>query len=197
MQFWAATRVGYTPTLIVTYGGLRGEDRFYQNTDVWRHPLLSRFVPPHVLQPRSVRRLTAPASDHQPTLDAAANAHRLMERGVTVNIGAHGQREGLGTHWEIWSFAMGGMPPLQALETATRNPARYLGMERDLGSVERGKLADLLVLDGNPQSDIRVTDDIAYVIQNGRVFEAGSLDEVISGDSRLAPLYWEGETESQ
>jgi Tol biopolymer transport system component/imidazolonepropionase-like amidohydrolase len=191
LQFWPETGVGYTPTLVVTYGGLRGEDWFYQNEDVWRHGLLSRFVPPHVLEPRAVRRQLAPRTDYQPFIDAADNARKLMERGVLVNIGAHGQREGLASHWEIWGFAMGGMSPMQALATATINPARYLGLDGDIGSIEAGKLADLLVVDGNPLVDIRTTDDVAYVVLNGRVLEGGSLAETVTGDRTLAPFYWQ------
>ena len=133
----------------------------------------------------------APLSDYQPIRDSAANAKQLMERGVLVNIGAHGQREGLGSHWEMWGFVLGGMTPLQALHTATINPAKHMGFARDLGSVEAGKLADLLVIDGNPLQDIRVTDKIAYVVQNGRIYEGGTLAEKLTGQRKVAKWYWE------
>jgi imidazolonepropionase-like amidohydrolase/Tol biopolymer transport system component len=195
MQFWPATGVGYTPTLIVTFGGLRAEDWFYQESEVWKHPILSRYVPPHVLQPRSVRRQMAPPADHQAFRDSAGNAKRLMESGVLVNIGAHGQREGLGSHWEMWSFVLGGMSPMQALKAATINPARYMGLARDIGSIEAGKLADLLIVEGNPLEDIRVTDDIAYVVLNGRIYEGGTLAEKVTGERKLAPFYWSAASE--
>ena len=191
LQFWPATGVGYTPTLVVAYGGIWGEDWFYQQDDVWLHPLLSRFVPPSVLQPRAVRRQMAPASDYQSLLDSVANAGRLMQRGVLVNIGAHGQREGLGAHWEIWKFVRGGMPPLDALKTATVNPARYLGLDGDIGTIEPGKLADLLIVDGNPLEDIRDTDKVAYVMLNGRLYQGGTLTETVTGQRRLAPFFWQ------
>jgi imidazolonepropionase-like amidohydrolase/Tol biopolymer transport system component len=191
LQFWPPTGVGSTPTLVVNYGGPRGEDFFYQDSEVWTHPILSRFVPPQVLQPRSVRRQMAPATDYQVLRDSAANGKLLMERGVLVNSGAHGQREGMGTHWEIWGFTLGGMSPLQALKTATINPARYMGLARDLGSIEAGKLADLLIVDGNPLQDIRVTDDIAFVVLNGRIYTGGTLEEQLTGGHKLAPFYWQ------
>ncbi|HEY1090075.1 MAG TPA: amidohydrolase family protein, partial [Burkholderiaceae bacterium] len=140
-QFWPQTQVGYTPTLIVAYGGLDGEHYWYARTDVWKHPILSKYVPASVLQPRSVRRETAPEQDFN-VITVAKTATELARAGVKVNIGAHGQREGLGTHWEMWMFGLGGMKPLEALRTATINPAHYLGLDKDLGSIETGKLAD-------------------------------------------------------
>ncbi len=191
LQFWKPTGTAYTPTLVVTYGGPGAEFFFYQESEVWQHPILSRYVPPHILQPRSVRRQMAPLSDYQAIRDSAANAKRLLELGVFVNTGAHGQREGLGSHWEIWGFADGGMSPMQALQAATINPARHLGLARDLGSVESGKLADLLIVDGNPLENIRVTDHIAYVVQNGRIYEGGTMTEKLTGQRKPARFYWE------
>jgi len=187
-QFWGQSKVGYTPTLVVTYGGLTSEDYYYQQTDVWKHPLLSQFVPPDQLQARSVRRVMAPEADYRDD-DAAAVALELTEQGVIVNTGAHGQREGLATHWELWSFVRGGFSPAEALKLATINPARYLGMANDLGSLEPGKLADLLILKANPLEDIHNTDEIADIVINGRLFDAGTLSERITGN-RLAPAFW-------
>ena len=166
--------MGYTPTLVVTYGGLTSEDRFYRDTEVWKHPP-PQFVPPTVLQPRSVRRVTSPEPDFRD--DDALQKARAHGIGVIVNTGAHGQREGLATHWEMWSFAEGGMSPMQMLSTATINPAKYLGMDKDLGSIEIGKLADLQVVNGNPLEDVKATDQITHVMVNGRLYRAGDLAE--------------------
>ena len=195
-QYWAQSGAGYTPTLVVTYGGLTAEDYYYQDTEVWKHPLLSRFVPPTLLRARSVRRVMAPEEEFRDD-DAAAAAKQLLDRGINVNIGAHGQREGLGSHWEIWSFARGGFSPMEALSTATINPARYLKMDADIGSIEKRKLADLVIMDANPLEDIRNTDKISHVMINGRLYEAGSLKEVHSGDEELKPFYWQGKPESE
>ncbi|MEQ9451106.1 MAG: amidohydrolase family protein [Pseudomonadales bacterium] len=190
VQFWRASQAGYTPTLVVVYGGLTSEDYFYAHTNVWEHPLLSNFVPPQVLEPRSIRRITAPERDFRDD-DAARAAKILLEAGVLVNTGAHGQREGLATHWEMWSFARGGMSPMQVLSLATINPAQYLGMAADLGSLEPGKLADLVILDANPLKDIRQTDKVSHVMLNGRLYRAADLSEVVTGDARLQPLWWQ------
>lgn len=195
-QYWSQSQVGYTPTLVVTFGGLTSEDYYYQDTEVWKHPILSHFVPPAVLQPRSVRRPMAPEEDYRDD-DTAAAAKVLLDEGILVNTGAHGQREGLGTHWEMWSFARGGFSPMEALSAATINPATYLGLSDDLGSLEEGKLADMVVLDDNPLEDIRNTDHIGHVIVNGRMYRASDLAEERTGDARLAPFYWEGKPESE
>jgi imidazolonepropionase-like amidohydrolase len=194
-QFWRHTPVAYTPTLVVTYGGLTSEDYFYQHTEVWKHPILSNFVPPGVLQARSVRRPMAPEEDYKDD-DAAAAAKVLLDAGIMVNIGAHGQREGLGSHWEMWSFVRGGFSPMEALSTATINPAQYMGMNNDIGSLEVGKLADMVVLNENPLSDIRNTDQIDTVVINGRMYNAATLDEQYTGDAVTAPFYWQGKPEA-
>lgn len=195
-QFWRQSQSGYTPTLVVTYNGLTSEDYYYQATEVWKHPVLSRFVPPSVLQPRAVRRPMAPESDYKDD-DAAAAAKVLMEVGVVVNTGGHGQREGLATHWEMWSFVRGGMSPMQALSAATINPATYMGMDADLGSLEVGKLADLVILDANPLDNIRDSDKISHVVINGRVYQGGSLQEVLTGDKALQPFWWQNRPQDQ
>ena len=190
ISYFAQTRVAYTPTLVVTFGGLAGDPYWRSHTDVWRHPILSRHVPPHILQPANVRRRQAPEEDF---VDAksAAQAKKLMERGVNVTIGAHGQEEGLGSHWELWSFARGGFSPLQALRAATIMPARKLGFEKDIGSLEVGKLADLVVLDADPLSDIRNSDKIAGVMVNGRLYDPVTMNETGTGERVRAPYYWE------
>lgn len=195
-QYWSQSGAGYTPTLVVTFGGLTSEDYFYQHTEVWKHPILSNFVPPTVLQPRSVRRLAAPDADFRDNAAAAA-AKVLLDAGIMVNTGAHGQREGLGTHWEMWSFARGGFSPMEALSAATINPAKYLAMDADVGSLEPGKLADMVIMNANPLDDIRNTDQISHVMINGHIYEADTLQETYTGDAELEPFYWQGKPESE
>jgi imidazolonepropionase-like amidohydrolase len=190
LQFWSQTQVAYTPTLVVTFGGLSAETYWYQESNVWEHKILSHFVPPHILQPRSIRRITAPF-DNFYHVTSAETAKLLADRGVMVSIGAHGQREGLASHWEIWSFAQGGMSPVQALQAATIKPARALGFSKDLGSLEPGKLADLVVIDADILADIYQTDRVSYVMLNGRLYEAATLNEVVTGDRKTKPFYWQ------
>ncbi|OYU43152.1 MAG: amidohydrolase, partial [Burkholderiales bacterium PBB4] len=190
-QLWSQTAVGYTPTLNVAYGGLDGEHYWYARTEVWKHPLLSKYVPRTVLEPRAVRRETAPDEDFN-VIRAAQTATELSRAGVKVNIGAHGQREGLGAHWEMWMFGKGGMTPLEAIRSATANPAHYLGMDKDIGSLEVGKLADLVILDGDILSDIRQSDQIHRVMLNGRLYDPATMHEVGPRPRARKPFFFEG-----
>ena len=190
VQMFGQTNVAYTPTLSVTYGGVRGENFYYQESDVWKHPILSKHVPPALLQARAVRRQMVPEEDYADA-EAGAGAKELMEAGVSVSIGGHGQREGLASHWEMWSFARGGMSPVQALRTATTEPARHLGFDKDIGSLEKGKLADLVILSDNPLEDIRNTETIEHVMLGGRLYEAKTMNEVHTGDTKRLPYWWE------
>jgi len=143
-------------------------------------------------QTEVVRRQKAPFGDYH-HIRSAATAADLARRGVMVSIGAHGQREGLGSHWEIWGFAQGGMTPMEALRTATITPATALGFSSELGSIEPGKLADLVILDVNPLVDIYATDRVNRVMLNGRLYNAATLAEEATGDFTPRPFYWQAE----
>lgn len=189
-QLWAQTRVAYTPTLGVAYGGLDGEHYWYARTDVWRHPLLSKYVPRTTLWNRSVRRPTAPDEDFN-ILRVASNAVDLQRSGVLVNIGAHGQREGLAAHWEMWTLGKGGATSLEAIRAATLNPARSLGLDKDIGSLEPGKLADLVIIAGDVLKDIEQSDRITHVMQNGRVYDVATMNEVGATPKSRKPFFFE------
>ncbi|MCU8045369.1 MULTISPECIES: amidohydrolase family protein [unclassified Shewanella] len=189
-QFWSQTQVGYTPTLVVAYGGISGENYWYDKTDVWAHPRLSMYVPADILQARSMRRPHAPDS-HYNHFNVAKVANELNKLGVHPNIGAHGQREGLAAHWEMWMFAQGGMSNMEVLKTATINPATTFGMELQLGSIKEGKLADLIVIDGDPLADIRVTDRVTHTMVNGKLFDAETMNELNGDKAQRKPFFFE------
>lgn len=190
VQFWSQTKTNYTPTLVVTYGGLAGDPYWRQHMDVWRHPLLMRHEPPGRLAAQNVRRTMAPEEDYVDA-DSAREAKKLADRGVQVSIGAHGQQAGLGTHWEMWSFVRGGWTPIEALRAATIMPATSLGYAHDVGSLEVGKLADLVVLDADPTVDIRNSDKIRDVMLGGRLYDSATLNEVATGTRKRQPYWWE------
>ncbi len=190
-QFWRQTKVGYTPTLVVAYGGISGEHYWYDKTDVWSHPRLSQYVPTDILNARAMRRTKAP-DEHYNHFAVAKVAKQLNDVGIHPNIGAHGQREGLAAHWEMWMFAQGGMNNLDVLKTATINPAITFGMDKHLGSIEVGKLADLIVIDGNPLRDIRTTDKVVFTMVNGKLYNSETMNLINqNNETKRQSFYFE------
>ncbi|TKB51903.1 amidohydrolase family protein [Ferrimonas aestuarii] len=188
-QFWGQSETGYTPTLVVAFGGIWGENYWYNKTEVWKHDRLKQYVPKETLDARSMRREKAP-DNHYNHFNVARIANELQDEGVISNIGAHGQREGLGAHWEIWMYQQGGMTNLEALKTATINPAKHYGMDKQIGSIKKGKLADLIVIDGNPLQDIRVTDQVSYTMVGGRLYNAETMNELNGEQRQRQPFFF-------
>jgi imidazolonepropionase-like amidohydrolase len=174
----------------VGYGGLWGENYWYGKTDVWAHPKLSTFVPRPLLDARARRPVLVPDEEYGHLKNARA-AKALLDAGVKVQLGAHGQREGLAAHWELWMFVQGGMTPMEALRCGTLYGAEYLGMEREIGSLEPGKLADFVVLERNPLDDIAHTDSASHVVLNGRLYDARSMDELGNRPRKRKDFYFE------
>jgi cytosine/adenosine deaminase-related metal-dependent hydrolase len=117
----------------------------------------------------------------------------VVEAGGRAGVGSHGQLQGLGFHWELWATGAGRMTNLRALQVGTLLGARSLGLEGDLGSIEPGKLADLVILRGNPLEDLRNTNTIRYVMMNGRLQDGDTLDEVWPTPRPVGPFYWQTE----
>ena len=189
LQFFGQSNSNYTPTLVVTYGGLAGDPYWRQAMDVFDHPLMVH-TPPKALLAATGRRTKAPewafVDDNN-----AREAKKLAERGIKVSIGAHGQQAGIGAHWELWSFARGGMGPVAALKAGTITSAQSLGMAKDIGSIEPGKLADLVILSADPSVDIANSDNIEQVMLGGRLYDAKTLNEVGTGSATRKPYWWE------
>jgi imidazolonepropionase-like amidohydrolase len=192
IQIWKNSGTGYTPTLVVSYGAVSGEYFWYQHSNIWEKERLLRFTPRFIVDPRSRHRTMLPEEEYvNGHILVSKQLKKLSDVGVKVNAGAHGQLQGLGFHWEVWMMQQGGMTNHEALKTATINPAQTLGLDDWIGSLQTGKLADLIVLDKNPLDDIANTESIRYTMINGRLFDADLMNEMGNYSKQRTPFYWE------
>ncbi|MEP2771067.1 MAG: amidohydrolase family protein [Fulvivirga sp.] len=195
---WGNSKTGYTPTLIVNYGGLNGEYFFYQKNNVWENEKLLKYYPRGVIDSRSRHRTMVPDEEYDNGhILVSETCKSLTDAGVKVNLGAHGQLQGLGAHWELWMFEQGGMTNMEALRAATLNGANYLGMDDQIGSLKVGKLADLIVLDKNPLEDIKNTNSVKYTMVNGRLYDTETMNEIGNNPSERSQFYWENNNYNQ
>lgn len=189
-NLWNNSQTGYTPTLVVGYGGLWGENYWYQKTNVWEKERLLTFTPRAIVDARSRRRTMVPDTEFG-HITNAEGCKKLIGGGTKVQLGAHGQLQGLGAHWELWMLVQGGMTPYEALRAATQHGADYIGMGHALGSITTGKMADIVILNANPLDDIQHTEDIYMVVKNGRVYDPNTMNEVGAHPKRRKAFFWE------
>lgn len=181
VELIAKSGVGYVPTLLITHGAQGAEEFYYAEGPVDNDPKLRLFTP-HPFLDRETRRREEPwqrwmVEDEYIFPRLAKSAGDVIAAGGKVGVGAHGQRQGIGFHWEMWSLATG-MRNHDVLRAATLFGAEISGLDRHLGTIDVGKLADLVVLDADPLENIRNTNSIRYVIKNGVVYEGDKLTEI-------------------
>jgi hypothetical protein len=193
-QTIAKSKMAYTPTLLVAYGGPWAENYYYTTESPLHDVKLNRFTPYNELNEKARRRVGnlggwfAP-EDHV-FQKHAQGVNSIVKQGGLAGVGSHGQLQGLGYHWELWSIASGDMRALDALKVATILGAESLGLDKELGSIEVGKLADLVILDKNPLENIRNTNTITHVVKDGRVYDGNTLDELLPTPRKLDVSQW-------
>jgi hypothetical protein len=187
------SKITYTPTLIVQYGGPWAENYFYEHTDIHSDPKLRRFTPHSEVDVRALRRGQWFRDAQYEFPKMAQDLAKIMAAGGKLGLGGHGQLQGLGSHWELWAIASGGMPPHDVLKIGTLYGAQAIGLDADVGSLEPGKLADLQVLNGNPLQDIHNTNTIQWVMKNGRLYDGSTLAELWPRQRPVPPTWWQKE----
>jgi hypothetical protein len=187
-EFFGRTGAVYSPTFVVGGASAWSEEYFWQVEDQWRDAKQRRWLPWRHLTPPTRRRMLRPETDYSYPFIAMGMADVIQYGGYGA-IGSHGQHHGIGSHWEMWMVASA-MSPIETLEVATMHGARFLGMHQDIGSIEVGKLADLVVLNANPLDDIRNTADIRFVMKAGTLYQADTLDEVWPTQRPYGPYPW-------
>lgn len=190
VRLFVETGRAYTPTLLVSYGGPWAENYYYSRENPHDNVKLRRFTPHDEIDVRTLRRAQWFRADQHVFERHARFVRELVEAGGRVGVGSHGQLQGLGYHWELWAIASAGMDEHDALRVATILGAEALGLDGDVGSIEPGKLADLVVLTENPLEDLRHTNSIERVMINGRLYDGDTLDEVYPDERSIEPLWW-------
>jgi hypothetical protein len=189
VQVFAKTGTVYTPTLLVSYGGPMGENYWYKNDEMYKDKKLRRFIPQEVLYGK-LARLQHYRDDEFIFPKIAAGATSILRAGGKIGLGGHGEMQGLQCHLEMWGMAMGGMKPHEILRMATIDSAAALGYASEIGSLEAGKMADLIVLNKDPLADIRNSNTILYVMKNGEMWEGDTMDQVWPVQKKLAEMWW-------
>lgn len=189
IQFVARSGTSYDATLQIKNGGPGAQDNFVIRDRPFMDQKYRRFRPDYIAgQQALLREWIEPSTLLYPRI--GGDVARIQRAGGVTAIGSHGEIQGPGFHWELEAHVQGGMTPMEALRAGTLGGAQAIGRAAEFGSIEPGKFADLAVLEADPRDGIRRTRNPSLVMKNGRLYDAGSLDELWPTPRRLdAPWF--------
>ena len=187
-RFVGAANAFYSSTMVGAGPGIWSEEYFYQERDLWNDAKLQRWNPWQYLVPHTRRRMMRPVTDYNFPIVSQGVAD-VVAAGGYGPLGQHSRQNALSAHWELWMLAEG-MGAHGALEAASMHGAKYLGAERDIGSIEVGKLADLIVTNTNPLDNIRNSADMRYVMKGGVLYDSDTLDELWPRQRKFGRYPW-------
>ena len=188
VELFKESQTTNSPTLLVSYGGPFGENFYYVTENPHDDEKLNTFAPAEYIDARTRRRGSGAGGspgragwflEEEHVFPRHAEfVKKMLEGEARMGVGSHGQLQGVGYHWELWAMGSGGASNHDILRAATILGAEAIGFGKQLGSIEDGKFADIVVLNSNPLDDLRGTVDIRYVMKDGRLHDGVTLDEV-------------------
>jgi hypothetical protein len=183
----SGSSISYQFLSLVGNGGPSALFHFFETELDEQDPRVRQWIPYEYFRQHNRRRL------HVPPLEQVfpmygRNLAELMDSGLRIHTGEHGVVHGLANHWAVWALARGA-GNRRALEAATIHAAYSMGIEQHTGSLEAGKLADLLIVEGDPLQDIRATERLRYVMRNGALYDPMTLERIWP-DQAAAPWRW-------